>query len=118
MASKDDLGRWGEQVAADHLTSLGYLVLDRNWRCGQGEIDIVARDGASTAVVEVKTRSSLAFGHPFEAITSRKLARLHGLAMAWCRAHPGRHGNVRVDVVGVVRDPAGAPQIELMRDVF
>lgn len=118
MASKDDLGRWGEQVAADHLTSLGYRVLDRNWRCEQGEIDIVARDGESTAVVEVKTRSSVAFGHPFEAVTTRKLARLHGLAMAWCRAHPGRHGPVRVDVVAVVRGADGRPQIELMRDVF
>lgn len=119
MAKKDELGRWGEDVAAEWLNALGYDVIARNWRCAQGEIDIVARVRGGTAFVEVKTRSSLAFGHPFEAISSAKLARLHGLALAWCRAHPGRHGRIRVDVVAVVGPQAGCePIVELLEDVF
>ncbi|BDZ46364.1 YraN family protein [Naasia aerilata] len=118
MAKKDELGRWGEEVAAERLTRLGYDVVDRNWRCSQGEIDIVARVHGGTAFVEVKTRSSLAYGHPFEAITSEKLARLHGLAIAWCRAHAGRHGRLRVDVVAVVGKAGGDATLELLEDVF
>ncbi len=101
MAHKDDLGRTGEKRAAEHLTALGWQVIDRNWRCRQGEIDIVALDGSTTVMVEVKTRSSLAFGHPLDAITPRKLARLKRLAGAWCEQHPAsRH--IRLDVIGVV----------------
>ena len=117
MRKKDALGRWGEELAARYLSEHGYEVIDRNWRCSQGEIDIVARAEFGTAFIEVKTRSSLAFGHPFEAITDAKLARLHGLAIAWCVAHPGRHGPVRVDVVGIVAEPGSPPVIELMQGV-
>ncbi len=118
MAKKDELGRWGEEVAVSRLSRLGYEVIDRNWRCPRGELDIVARVGGGTAFVEVKTRTSLAFGHPFEAITRRKLARLHQLALAWCRAHPGRHGRIRVDVVAVTGAQGSEPVVELLEDVF
>lgn len=101
MAHKDDLGRAGEQLAAEHLTALGWTVIDRNWRCRQGEIDIVALDGGTTVMVEVKTRSSVDYGHPLDAITPRKLARLRRLAGAWCEHHPGPR-RVRLDVIGVV----------------
>ncbi|MBX9718815.1 MAG: YraN family protein, partial [Microbacteriaceae bacterium] len=69
MARKDELGRTGEQLAVEHLTAEGYTILDRNWRCAIGEIDIVARHGETTVVVEVKTRSGLGFGHPLDAVT-------------------------------------------------
>jgi len=118
VAKKDELGRWGEDVAAARLTALGYAIVDRNWRCPRGELDIVARVRGGTAFVEVKTRTSTAFGHPFEAITSAKLARLHALALAWCREHPGRHGRIRVDVVAVVGAVGDEPIVELMTDVF
>jgi putative endonuclease len=115
MAAKDDLGRRGEQVAAEHLTALGWQIIDRNWRCTQGELDIVADDAGTTVVVEVKTRSSLAFGHPFDAVTPRKLARLRRLAGAWCSAHAtsavgAGHRPLRIDVIGVVlaNGPGGA----------
>lgn len=101
MAHKDDLGRAGEQLAVEHLTGLGWRVVDRNWRCRQGEIDIVAEDGSTTVMVEVKTRSSVAYGHPFDAITPRKLARLRRLAGAWCEQHPATR-LLRLDVIGVV----------------
>lgn len=111
MVRKDELGRRGEQLAVDHLTAQGYAILDRNWRCAIGEIDIVARDRETTVIVEVKTRSSLRLGHPFDAVTPRKLARLRRLAGAWCAAQaptrpgPGRGSiarAVRIDVIGVV----------------
>ncbi len=92
MARKDELGRTGEQLAVEHLTAEGYTILDRNWRCAIGEIDIVARHGDTTVVVEVKTRSGLGFGHPLDAVTPRKLARLRRLAA---------HG-LRIDVIGVI----------------
>lgn len=113
MARKDELGRLGEQLAVDHLTALGYTILDRNWRCTLGELDIVALDGPTTVMVEVKTRSSVAFGHPLDAVTPQKLARLRRLAGAWCAAHAGGAGVrgsarlIRIDVVGVVRGRDG-----------
>ncbi len=70
------VGKRGEDIANEFLLARGYEVIDRNWRCSAGEIDIVARQGRSLVVVEVKTRSSLFAGHPFEAITAAKLARL------------------------------------------
>ena len=89
MAAKDELGARGERIAERHLVRRGLTLLDRNWRCPQGEIDLVLRDGDELVFVEVKTRSSVAFGHPLEAITAAKLARLRRLAGAWCEAHPG-----------------------------
>ena len=102
MRAKDVLGRTGEELAADYLTAAGYAVIERNWRCRQGEIDLVARDGATLVVVEVKTRSSLDFGHPFEAVSSAKLTRLYLLAAAWARAHPAAARDWRVDAVSVL----------------
>ena len=118
MAAKDLLGRRGEDLAAAFLIEAGYLVVDRNWRCSQGEIDIVASDGAETVFVEVKTRSSVAFGHPFEAITARKLARLRRLAAAWCAENPGDHRNIRIDAISVIAPSGGPPQIDHLARVF
>lgn len=118
MAAKDDLGRRGEDLAAQFLTDVGYTVIDRNWRCARGEIDLVARDGNDTVFVEVKTRSSTSFGHPFEAITAQKLARLRRLAGAWCEAHPYRRGAVRIDAISVIAPAGSEPVVEHLRRVF
>jgi putative endonuclease len=118
MAAKDLLGRLGEDLAAAFLTEAGYLVVDHNWRCSQGEIDIVAVDGVETVFVEVKTRSSVAFGHPFEAITAQKLARLRRLAAAWCAADPGDHPRIRIDAISVIAPPGGVPQIDHLIRIF
>ncbi|UPO78610.1 YraN family protein [Arthrobacter sp. Helios] len=109
MRAKDIVGRTGEGLAADHLAAAGYDIVERNWRCPQGEIDLVVRDGATLVVVEVKTRSSLNFGHPFEAVSSAKLARLYVLAAAWTRAHPAAAKDWRVDAVSVLLPPSGGP---------
>ncbi|MGO4487046.1 YraN family protein [Microbacterium sp. 2RAF4] len=104
MAAKDELGRAGEDRAAQHLRSSGYTVLARNWRCTQGEIDIVAVCGDHLAVVEVKTRRTDSFGHPFEAIDARKRRRLWQLAQAWIAEHPGiaRGREVRIEAIGII----------------
>lgn len=120
MAAKDDLGRAGEDRAVAHLTGDGYRIIARNWRCAQGEIDVVAERDGTLVVVEVKTRSSEDYGHPFEAIDKRKAARLWRLAMAWLAAHPdyARGWRLRVDVIGLVgTDPATA-RLEHLEDAL
>ncbi|MCW4384845.1 YraN family protein [Salinibacterium sp. SYSU T00001] len=123
MAVKGELGRWGEEHAAVFLTRAGYTILERNWRCEQGEIDIVAFDGRDTVFVEVKTRSGLGFGHPLEAITAAKLARLRRLALAWCDANPtaeGAHGrrSIRIDAIAIVRRRGATPVVEHLQRVY
>lgn len=119
MADKDDLGRAGEERAARHLTERGYEVLDRNWRCRDGEIDIVAHHGSDLVVVEVKTRRGIGFGHPFEAVDDRKRARLWRLGAAWAAAHPeaARGRELRLDAIALIGpDPAHA-SIEHLEDL-
>jgi putative endonuclease len=118
MAAKDTLGRRGEDLAADYLQGAGLEIVERNWRCPLGEIDLVARDGNETVFVEVKTRAGLGYGHPLEAITGVKLARLRRLAAAWCEAHPGHAGEIRIDAVAVVASKTDGVRIEHLRRVF
>lgn len=119
MAAKDELGKAGEERAALHLTAHGYTVLDRNWRCPQGEIDIVAAHGAHLAVIEVKTRRSSAFGHPFEAIDERKRRRLWALAFAWRAEHPelARGLDVRIEAIGIIGADPTAGMLEHLVDI-
>ncbi|SDG58124.1 putative endonuclease [Sinosporangium album] len=111
MAAKDVLGRDGEQVAVDYLVSNGMQILDRNWRCRYGEIDVVALDRGSLVVVEVKTRSGRTHGTAFESVTPAKVARLRALAAKWAYARRLKGGvggrtafdAIRVDVVALER---------------
>ncbi|MEL5990317.1 YraN family protein [Microbacterium phosphatis] len=108
MARKDDLGRAGEERATAYLRQRGYEILERNWRCPAGEIDIVAARDGRIAAVEVKTRTSLAYGHPLSAIDDRKLSRMWNVALAWAAAHPEsvRRRRVGVDAIAIIgRDP-------------
>lgn len=120
MAAKDDLGRAGEQRAAAHLEASGYRIIDRNWRCPHGEIDLVAHSAGVLAVVEVKTRTSEAFGHPFEAIDRRKAARLWRLALAWIAAHPdqARGHRLRVDALAVIGPDPWTARLEHLEDAL
>ncbi len=123
MARKDDLGKRGEEIAARYLSDGGYRVVARNWRCPQGEIDLITSVDDEVIFVEVKTRSSLRFGHPFEAISVAKLARLRRLAMAWCQAESempgrGRPRRIRIDVVAVIAPPGQEPVVEHLKGVF
>ena len=111
------LGDFGEGVAAAHLQSIGMVVLARNWSCRFGEIDIVARDGSTLVICEVKTRSSTTYGGPFEAITGHKAARLRRLAMHWLEVHDVDPPSLRIDVVSVVVPARGAPVVERIAGV-
>lgn len=115
MRAKDGLGVYGENVAAAHLVAAGLRILDRNWRCDIGEIDIVARDGDTLVVCEVKTRSSDRFGVPLEGVTPRKAARLRRLAARWLAEQPVQPVDVRIDLVGVMKSPRGAAAVEHVR---
>jgi putative endonuclease len=105
MAAKDELGRRGEDLAADYLERQGLVVLSRNWRCRHGELDLVATDSVRLVVCEVKTRSGTRFGVPAEAVDRRKAARIRRAANAWLAAHRVRWCEVRFDVVAVLAEP-------------
>lgn len=105
------LGRYGEDLAARHLRDAGLIVIERNWRSRNGEVDIVALDGDILVICEVKTRTNERFGGPVAAITSTKLSRLRCLAGEWIAAHPQPVSGIRIDVVAIMRPPKGAAQI-------
>jgi putative endonuclease len=118
VRAKDAVGRYGENVAAAHLAAAGLEILARNWRCPEGEIDIVAREHSALVFCEVKTRSGAGFGLPVEAVTRRKADRLRRLAFLWLLEHPGGGADVRFDVVSVLRQRAGAALVEHVRGAF
>jgi putative endonuclease len=103
------LGRAGEELAAEHLRSLGYEVLDRNFRCRRGEIDLVCRRRGEVSLVEVKTRAGAGHGTPAEAIDHRKAAAM-AATVAEYRAASGWRGPVRFQLVGI--------SLEVVEDVL
>lgn len=111
------VGAYGERVAVQHLLGLGYEVLDRNWRCRFGELDVVARDGTALVAVEVKTRRSLVCGHPLESLTPVKVRRLRQLMAHWLAEHDEHAREVRLDAVAVLRPPTGPARVEHVRGV-
>jgi putative endonuclease len=116
-ASRQALGAYGEDVAARFLTAAGLVLLDRNWRCPDGEIDLVLRDGGVLVVCEVKTRTSYLCGTPHEAITDAKLDRLQRLGQAWLQAHAVVAEGTRVDLVAVLRPAKGPAVVDHVRGV-
>ncbi len=112
MNPKDALGKKGEQLAAEYLQRAGMRVIDRNWRCPDGELDIVAADGRVLVICEVKTRSDGRYGTPLEAVSRSKLVRLRRLAIRWVMAHGLLFDEIRIDVVGVIKTPSGEFDIQ------
>ena len=111
-------GRWGEDYAVSHLQAQGLQVLDRNWRCRHGELDVVALDVDGAVVfVEVKARRTSRFGQPFEAVNHTKAQRIRTLALHWLAAHH-RAGELRFDVVSVVKEPGLPPVLTHLRRAF
>ena len=104
-------------MAADYLCQAGFRILDRNWRCAEGEIDIVAVERQVLVICEVKTRSGTAYGSPLEAVSRVKRNRLRRLAIRWLVAHGVLFDEVRVDVLGLLPDQAGNFTIEHVRGV-
>jgi putative endonuclease len=113
------LGRFGESQVAEYRLSEGDEVLDRNWRIREGEIDLVTLDKAEAFhFIEVKTRSSLAFGHPFEAITPTKLLRMQRLAMGWLVTHDCFGCSYSIDIASVLINPDGTHSLEYRAGVL
>ena len=117
MRVKDAVGRWGEQVAAEHLAKAGLELLARNWRCAEGELDVVAREGDALVFCEVKTRSSVRFGDPAEAVGPEKATRIRRLALRWLAANGVSGRELRFDVVTVLRAPEGV-RVRHLRGAF
>ena len=115
--ARQALGRYGEDVAQRLLTDEdhGMVLLDRNWRCAEGELDLVLRDGDVLVACEVKTRTSTVAGTPHEAITDEKLARLKRLAELWAEARGVRPPETRIDLVAVMRPRKGPAQVDHVR---
>ncbi|MEV0280644.1 YraN family protein [Streptomyces sp. NPDC050610] len=112
------LGRYGEDLAARQLTEAGMAVLERNWRCRDGEIDIVALDGDALVICEVKTRRAGPYEHPMAAVAPAKAARLRRLAERWLDRNGGPPpGGVRIDLIGVLLPHRGAPIVEHAKGV-
>ena len=108
------LGASGERLAADWYERNGYQVVARNWRCRDGELDLVVRRGRAFVFCEVKTRTSAAFGAPVEAVTRQKQVRLRHLAARWLDDHAGiRATEIRFDVASVL-----AGQLEIVQGAF
>ena len=118
MALSHELGRWGEELAARHLAAHGWTILQRNFRLGHKEVDLVVRRRGVVAFVEVKSRSGIAFGHPLEAITRAKRREIERVARAWVARH-GRPGDVyRFDAVAVIRGEGAPPTVEHVEDAW
>ncbi|MEV6347233.1 YraN family protein [Actinoplanes sp. NPDC051851] len=112
------VGAYGERLAARHLEDSGLTVLRRNWRCPDGEVDLILRDGEDVVFCEVKTRRTAAFGPPAAAVTRRKIRKLRQLAARWL-AESGEHARqIRFDVVEVLPQPRGAARVVHIRDAF
>lgn len=122
-AARRELGKFGEQVAAAHLVTHGFTVLERNWRCRDGEVDIIAVEGDVLVICEVKTRRGVGFGTPLDAVTPAKAARLRRLASRWLADQRAidesvRFAEVRFDVVSVLWPAFGRMTVEHLRAAF
>lgn len=110
-------GRRGENIALDYLKNEGYIIIERNYRCYLGEIDIIAKEGGILAFVEVKSRRSRRFGTPQEAVGAKKQKKISMIAMFYLQEKKISDVNARFDIVAVYID-SGAPFVELIRDAF
>jgi putative endonuclease len=119
VRAKDRVGSYGEQVAVRHLEEAGLTIVARNWRCEIGEIDVVALDGSTVVVCEVKTRSGFGYGSGLEAVTRAKAARLRRLGRRWLAEHGASPAvRLRFDVVAVHRGGRGPVTVEHLRGAF
>jgi putative endonuclease len=117
MAAHNELGKWGEDTAADYLQRNGYAIVERDWKSGHRDLDIIAQDKDGTVVfVEVKTRRNRLFGEPEEAVDYQKLRSLRGAINHYIKY---RHinGNSRLDFITVVGTIGTEPEIDHIKDV-
>lgn len=117
MAAHNELGIWGEELAADYLQGKGYSIVERDWKSGHRDIDIIAMDGETVVFVEVKTRRNRVFGEPEDAVDYQKLRNLRSAINHYVKLHR-LWQEVRLDVVTVVGTPdGGEPEISHLQDI-
>jgi putative endonuclease len=116
-AERQRLGAEGERAAEHHLRRQGYAILERNYRCRAGEIDLIALHAGVVVFVEVKTRTGAEAGTPLEAVTRHKQRQIARAAQYYLSTHRLDHRDVRFDVVAVHWDGAGA-RCELIAHAF
>ena len=116
MAAHNEFGKWGEDLAADYLRDKGYAIIDRDWKSGHHDLDIVAKEGDTLVIVEVKTRRNRLFGNPEEAIDYRKLQSLQQAINHYIKY---RHidSEIRFDIITVVGMIGDTPEIDHIKDV-
>ncbi|MGY5318910.1 YraN family protein [Neomicrococcus lactis] len=112
MAHNQRLGAHGEALVTELIESRGMRVLDRNWRCSAGELDIVAEQDGVVVAVEVKTRNGVGYGHPATSVGRVKLGRLYRLVTLWCLEHERECSRRRIDVAAVTLRPAADPVVD------
>lgn len=116
--TRQELGALGEQIAVDHLLSLGLRIIQRNWRCRYGELDVIAGDDDGGVVfVEVKTRTSDGYGGVEQAVSPQKMRRIRRLAGLWLASQDTGWARVRIDVIGVRIGRQREPEVMHLRGV-
>ncbi len=113
-----NLGKQGEDIATTYLQTHGLIILERNYRQKSGEIDIIARDGEWLVFVEVKTRTSLRFGQPYEAVTQRKQSQISLVALDYITRKNCNNTPIRFDVVSIILPVSGTPEITHLPSCF
>lgn len=111
---REQVWRTGEAIAVDHVVRLGWRIVERNWRCSIGEVDVIAVTPGPYPVLvfcEVKCRTGTGFGDPLEAVTAAKVAKLRQLALTWLGEQPHRFSRFRIDAIGVVLRRARPPVV-------
>ncbi len=116
MAAHNELGRWGEDLAAAFLEEKGYTIIERNWKSGHHDLDIVAKDGSTLVIVEVKTRRNRLYGNPEEAIDYRKRRSLLSAINHYTKSHR-IYSNVRFDIISIVGNIGEKSEIDHIIDV-
>ena len=111
-----NVGRRGEDLAIEHITTSGYRIIERNVQCGHGELDIIAWDQETLCFIEVRTRENTDHGHPLETVDTPKQKRLCASASHYMNRWNGPWPELCFDVVGIVLDQG--PSIELVKEAF
>jgi putative endonuclease len=110
------LGKDGENIAAAFLKKKGFSIIEKNYRTAFGEIDIIAQDRDVIVFVEVKTRSDITFGHPFEAVNPKKREKIRKVALCFMKSRK-KESPARFDVMSITKD-RGETRIEHIQDAF
>ncbi len=116
MAAHNELGRWGEDLAAAFLEEKGYAIIERDWKSGHHDLDIVAKDGSTLVIVEVKTRRNRLYGNPEEAIDYKKRRSLLSAINHYTKSHR-IYSNVRFDIISIVGNIGEKSEIDHIIDV-